>query len=82
MRFISILLALMITGVLLIFPGRIASNLDQLNEGYVMLLMLGLSSAFIHGVGFDPRFWLWKILFSPYLSWVILLSFIGTHFIK
>ncbi len=81
MRFISLLLALMITGILFIAPGHIAGNIEELNNGYLMLVMLGLSATFIHGVGFDPIFWLWKILFSPYLSWAILFSFIATHFI-
>lgn len=75
-RFISMLLALIITALLFIFPGHIAGSLEELNHDYLMLLMLGLSVAFIHGMGFYPRFWLWKIIFSPYFAWGVLFNFI------
>lgn len=34
-----------------------------------MLVMWGVSCAFIHGVGFTPRLRLWRTLFSPWLGW-------------
>jgi cyd operon protein YbgE len=74
------LLALILSGLLLINPGQIADSTAQLKHGYLSLLMLALSGAFIHGVGFNPRFWLWKIIFSPYLSWTILITFVISIF--
>ncbi|ROZ80888.1 cyd operon YbgE family protein, partial [Gordonia sp. OPL2] len=35
--------------------------------------MLGISGGFIYGVGFVPRFWLWKWLFSPVIAWPLML---------
>ncbi len=78
-RIISMILALFLSVVLTVNPGHIAQSIDQLDHGYLSLLMLALSAAFIHGIGFNPIFWLWKILFSPYFSWVILFSFIASR---
>lgn len=75
-RVFSLLLALFLSGLLLIYPNHIATSSTQLDHGYLTMLMLALSAAFIHGIGFYPRYWLWKILFSPYFSWGVLLTFI------
>ena len=39
----------------------------------VMYIMIGISGGFIHGVGFVPRFWLWKWLFSPFVAWPLMI---------
>lgn len=75
-RIISLVGALLISALLLIHPTQIAANATDINHGYLILLMLGLSGGFVHGIGFNPNFWLWKIVFSPYFSWVILSSFV------
>jgi cyd operon protein YbgE len=75
-RLCSLLLALFLSGLLLIYPNHIAASSAQLDHGYLIILMLALSAAFIHGVGFYPHYWLWKILFSPYFSLGILVTFI------
>jgi|GEM_PF-2402326 len=75
-RVFSLLLALFLSGLLLIYPNHIAASSAQLDHGYLTVLMLALSAAFIHGLGFYPHYWLWKILFSPYFSWGVLLTFI------
>lgn len=80
-RWLSILLALLLSGLLLINPRQIAESTAQLDHGYLTLLMLALSAAFIHGVGFKPLFWLWKIVFSPYLSWTVLSTFVVLMFV-
>lgn len=79
-RFISMILALTLSGLLLINPNHIADSTAQLDHGYLTLLMFALSGAFVHGIGFKPRFWLWKLLFSPYFSWTVLVSFVVSMF--
>ena len=70
---VSFLLALPLAAVLLIHP---AAMLDA-NGGYshraMMLIMIGISRGFVHGVGFIPRFWLWKWLFSPFIAWPLMI---------
>ena len=78
-RLVSMTLALFLSVVLVVNPGHIAQSSAQLDHGYLSLLMLALSAAFIHGIGFNPIFWLWKILFSPYFSWAILFGFIASR---
>ena len=65
---ISFLLALPLAAVLLVHPGMMLDANGHYNHSVLMLVMLGISGGFIHGVGYIPQFWLWKWLFSPYIS--------------
>jgi predicted membrane protein len=58
-RAVSLLLATPLTLIFLIHPAA-------------MLSMLGISSGFIHGVGFDPISRLWKTLFHPVAGWLLM----------
>ena len=58
------------------FIGTSSLMLDangHYNHSMLMLVMVGISGGFIHGVGFIPRFWLWKWLFSPYIAWPLMI---------
>ncbi len=70
---ISFLLALPLAAVLLVHPGMMLDANGHYNHSVLMLVMLGISGGFIHGVGYIPQFWLWKWLFSPYISWPLML---------
>jgi predicted membrane protein len=37
-----------------------------------MLVMWGISAGFIHGVGFVPQHWLWRLLFHPAAAWLLM----------
>lgn len=74
-RFISIVLALLLSALLLVNPNHIADSTSALDHGYLTVLMFALSGAFVHGIGFEPRFWLWRIVFSPYFAWSVLFTF-------
>jgi cyd operon protein YbgE len=45
---------------------------SRLTLGLLGVLMWGSAGGFIHGVGFVPRKPLWRVLFSPFLSWPLL----------
>jgi len=70
---VSFLLAVPLAAVLLLHP---AAMLDA-NGGYshraMMFIMIGISGGFVHGVGFIPRFFLWKWLFSPFIAWPLMI---------
>ena len=70
---ISFLLALPLAGVLLIHPAMILDANGEYSHSTMMYIMIGISGGFIHGVGFIPKFWLWKWLFSPFLAWPLML---------
>ena len=70
---ISFLMALPLAAVLLIHPGAMLDANGHYNHSALMMLMIGIAAGFIHGVGFLPRFWLWKWLFSPYVACPLML---------
>ena len=70
---ISFLMALPLAAVLLIHPGAMLDANGHYNHSALMMVMIGISGGFIHGVGFLPQFWLWKWLFSPYVAWPLML---------
>ncbi len=67
-RLLSLLLALALSGAILTFPKALA----HAHHGLLMLVMLGVSAGFVHGVGFVPRHRLWRAVFSPWLAWLLM----------
>ncbi|WP_349569596.1 cyd operon YbgE family protein [Azotobacter salinestris] len=72
LRILSLLLATPITLIFLIHPSLIVDPEAGYSHSMLMLVMLGISSGFIHGVGFDPRGLVWRILFHPVGGWVLM----------
>ena len=70
---VSFLMALPLATVLLLHPAMMLDANGHYNHTVLMLVMIGISGGFIHGVGFLPRFWLWKWLFSPFVAWPLML---------
>ncbi len=78
---VSFLLASPLAGILLIHPSAMLDSNGEYSHRAMMLIMLGISGGFIQGVGFKPRFWLWKWLFSPWLAWPLMIWGYYTWFI-
>lgn len=72
LMYISFLLAVPLALVLLVTPSYMLDANGEYNHRALMLIMLGISGGFIYGVGFVPKFWLWKWLFSPIVSWPLM----------
>lgn len=72
MRFISFVLGLLVAGTVLIYPRLISADMKSVPHIWLVLLLLGMSFCFVHGVGFRPRNILLKILFSPIVAWPLL----------
>lgn len=70
---ISFLLALPLAAVLLIHPAMMLDANGHYSHRTMMFIMIGISGGFIHGVGFIPRFWVWKWLFNPIIAWPLML---------
>ena len=66
------LLASPLALVLLIHPAAFLDAEGRYSHGLLSLVMLGISSGFIHGVGFEPRALAWRLLFHPLLGWALL----------
>lgn len=70
---ISFLMAIPLAGILLIHPSMILDDQGGYSHRALMFIMIGISGGFIHGVGFVPKFWLWKYVFSPIFAWPLML---------
>lgn len=72
-RGVSLLLAIPMCLLLLIHPAAMLDDDGAYSHRLLMLVMWGVSAGFVHGVGFKPRFWLWKIVFGPLIGWPFML---------
>lgn len=72
-RALSLLLAVPLALLLLIHPALMLDARGGYSHGLLMLVMLGVSAGFVHGVGFDPRGRLWALLFGPACGWPLML---------
>lgn len=72
-RSISLCLAVTLSLVGLVFPFLLGAHATGLNQSILMLMMLGIAGAFIHGAGFRPaQPWL-RWLISPAVAWTVML---------
>lgn len=73
-RAISLTLALAISGVLMIAPFVVTRHMSPADHGWATLMMLGITGAFVHGIGFVPRTKILRWLFSPIVAWALILG--------
>lgn len=71
-RAVSLLLAAPLALVLLIHPAAMLDSEGRYSHGLLMLVMWGISSGFIHGVGFDPYSRVWRTVFHPLGGWLLM----------
>lgn len=71
-RVLSLLLAAPLALVLLIHPAAMLDGQGGYSHPQLMLVMWGISVGFVHGVGFVPRHWLWRLLFHPLIGWLLM----------
>jgi cyd operon protein YbgE len=60
-------------------PHRYAETIGGFNLMVAMLLIWAICSSMIFGIGFKPRAWLWQVIFSPYISAVLLIVLTSLH---
>ncbi|MAQ99590.1 MAG: cytochrome bd biosynthesis protein [Oceanospirillaceae bacterium] len=72
-RALSFLMAMVLSGLLLVMPSVVASDTRDLDHGPLSLALIGISAGFIHGVGYVPVMTVWRWLFSPYVGWPVML---------
>ena len=72
-RSLSLLLASPLALLLLIHPAAMLDANGHYSHNLLMLVMLGISGGFVHGVGFDPINRLWRLLLGPACAWPLLI---------
>ncbi|MBM3468873.1 MAG: hypothetical protein FJX71_05525 [Alphaproteobacteria bacterium] len=73
-RLISLALAISLSSTLLFGAPLFTDKIQGSGRGILMLGLLGIAGGFIHGVGFVPRRLIFKIIFNPWISRILMLS--------
>lgn len=71
-RALSLAFAVPLALVLMIHPAAMLDAEGRYSHGLLMLVMWGICSGFIHGVGFDPYGRLWRGVFHPLGGWLLM----------
>jgi predicted membrane protein len=71
-RFVSLALALAVTGLVTAYPRFIAQSMHEVPHGWLALLMIGMSLAYVHGVGYVPTTRWLRPLFGPLAAWPLI----------
>lgn len=61
-----LLVAIILVGFITVYPPAFSRPDGKPDEGFAMVLMWAIMAGLVRGVGFVPRFKLWRWLFS---SW-------------
>lgn len=72
---ISMMLAVTSLLMVLFWPKFLIETNGSVNHSFVTLVMLANSATFIHGIGYKPTTFAWRLLFTPLFAWPILASF-------
>ena len=72
-RLFSFLCAAALSVLILVFPTAVADSIGSVDHGRLSLLMWGMAAGYVHGVGFDPHYWLWRLVFGPWAAWPLML---------
>lgn len=67
---LAVALVIMLGGS--IFPFAMTGRAGEVDHGFVMAVLWAMSSGLVYGVGFKPRLWLWRWLFSGWACFVAL----------
>lgn len=77
LRLVSLSLAIALSMLLLVYPRAVADSVSEVRHGLLVLMMWGCAAGFVHGVGFVPRFALWRLAFHPVTGWLLMVAGIG-----
>ena len=58
------------------YPRLVAEDSASVPHGFLVVLLMGMSAAWVHGFGFVPENHILRVLFSPVVAWPVML--IGT----
>lgn len=81
LRAISLLMAATIAAVVIVYPRLIAHDASEVPHGFLAILLMGMSGAWVHGFGFVPEHRVLRIIFGPLVAWpVVLVGLWGVFF--
>ncbi|WP_438970956.1 cyd operon YbgE family protein [Methylophaga sp.] len=68
-RLLSLLFAIGLSGIILVYPLGLIRADGSSHHGLLMILLVAIGIGFIHGVGFAPEQALWRVVLSPVFAW-------------
>ncbi len=71
-RAVSLAAALALSAVLMLDPYALGTRMTPTVHSALPLLLLGVSAAFVHGVGFRPDNRVLRTIFSPVAAWPLI----------
>lgn len=74
-RLFSFAMSLGLTAAILFMPQEVALADHELKTGLLFLVMFGICSGFVHGLGYVPETRIFRWLFSPYIAWPVIIGF-------
>ncbi len=81
-RVVSLLAAITVVAVVVLYPRLIAEDSTSVPHGFLALLMMGMSAAWVHGFGFVPQNRILRVLFSPLVAWPVILIGVWGVFLR
>ncbi len=72
-RAASLLAAAAIAAVVILYPRLVAEDTASVPHGFLVVLLMGMSAAWVHGFGFIPENRILRVLFSPVVAWPVML---------
>lgn len=76
-RGISLLAALAISAVLMLYPYAVGTQMTARTHIALPFLLFGVSGGFVHGLGFKPDSRVLRAVFSPLVAWPLIVVGIG-----
>jgi predicted membrane protein len=71
-RALSFTAAALFCLVIVLYPQLLVRHGGPPNHGALVLGLIGMAAGFVHGVGFEPRRPLFRILLGPLSAWLLL----------
>lgn len=81
LRALSLLMALVLAGCVFWMPARFATQTSALGAWHNVLIVWAVCAGVVHGVGFYPRRWGWRLFFLPPLAMLVLVAALAYAFI-
>ncbi len=72
-RAVSLLAAAAVAAVVIVYPRLVAQDTASVPHGFLVILLMGMSAAWVHGFGFIPENRILRVLFSPFVAWPVML---------
>lgn len=80
-RFITFAAAVAFAALIVLYPRAIADDMTSVPHGALVGLLIGMSCAWVWGLGFVPKHRLLRLFFSPVVAWALMLGFAAVLFL-